>query len=589
MKFFKEQSNYDKRPIVDVIGYDQACWAGWAAIATQFHAHRFPIDKPTRVMVVECYVGTNDDELLPALVKALSPDFVFHARDAMKSQQAIADMTYPDVTDDEVFGYLTRLHIDDFFDGDKLSEARAHIRDITAGTVLVYGSGASLLADADLLVFADMPRWEGQLRFRRNEVGNLGIDNRTQKASLQYKRAFFVDWRVCDRLKKTLMPSWDYVLDTTVADHPRMVSGQALREGLGQVVTRPFRVVPFFDPGPWGGQWMKEACGLDPDQVNYAWCFDCVPEENSLLLRFGTITFETPAINVVFFEPRKLLGEPVYRRFGPEFPIRFDFLDTMDGGNLSLQVHPTTEYIQEHFGMHYTQDESYYMLEASADAYAYLGLKETIQQEQFIADLEESQVTGVFDVGKHVAKWPVRKHDHLLIPAGTVHCSGVNGMVLEISATPYIFTFKLWDWGRMGMDGMPRPINIHHGKQVIDWDQTTSRVSDRLINRVTRLAEGDGWVEERTGLHEGVFIETRRHWFSEPVDHDTAGIVNVLNLVEGREALVESPVGAFEPFVVHYAETFIIPAAVGRYRIRPVGERIGQRCATIKAFVRTNP
>ena len=103
------------------------------------------------------------------------------------------------------------------------------------------------------------------------------------------------------------------------------------------------------------------------------------------------------------------------------------------------------------------------------------------------------------------------------------------------------------------------------------------------------VAKGDGWQEERTGLHEREFIETRRHWFTGPVPHSTNGGVNVLNLVEGREAVVESPAGRFAPFVVHYAETFIIPAAVGDYVIRPHGESEGKRCATIKAFVRTNP
>ena len=66
--------------------------------------------------------------------------------------------------------------------------------------------------------------------------------------------------------------------------------------------------------------------------------------------------------------------------------------------------------------------------------------------------------------------------------------------------------------------------------------------------------------------------------------HDTNGGVNVLNLVEGSAAVVESPTGAFEPFTVHYAETFIIPAAVGKYTIRPAA--IGEKCATVKAYVR---
>jgi hypothetical protein len=87
-------------------------------------------------------------------------------------------------------------------------------------------------------------------------------------------------------------------------------------------------------------------------------------------------------------------------------------------------------------------------------------------------------------------------------------------------------------------------------------------------------------------MHEFEFIETIRHWFTGKVSHVCHGSVNVLNLVEGREAIIESPSAAFEPFVVHYAETFVIPANTGEYTIRPFGESEGKRCATIKAYIR---
>jgi mannose-6-phosphate isomerase class I len=322
--------------------------------------------------------------------------------------------------------------------------------------------------------------------------------------------------------------------------------------------------------------------------VNYAWGFDCVPEENSLLLKFGETTFEIPSIDLVLKKPVELLGETVYKKFGAEFPIRFDFLDTMDGGNLSLQVHPTTQYIKDKFGMEYTQDESYYLLDVKEGAHVYLGLRDDVVPENMIDELKRSQQAGTtFDAEKHVQKWPVNKHDHVLIPAGTVHCSGKDSVVLEISATPYIFTFKLWDWGRLGLDGKPRPINISHGEKVIQWDRKGSWTKENLINRFEKIGEGKGWIEERTGLHEFQFIETRRHWFTGTVPHHTHGGVNVINLVEGREVIVESPDRAFEPFIVHYAETFIVPAAVGAYTIRPHGESVGTRCGTLKAFVRT--
>lgn len=587
-RFLTKESNYDKRPVIKV-DEKHTIKVGWREIGEQLSHHISRRETKKTVVAVECYPGVLVDEVLSGLKEMLNPDHIFPANEAMKFPEEIDQLVYPDVTDDRVFGYLTRLHIGDFFDNEKVAALRKKISGISEGIILVYGTGTSQLADPDLLVYADMPRWEGQLRFRRNEVSNLGVENKSLEASLQYKRAYFVDWRVCDRLKKILINKWDYVLDTTIPGNPKMVTGEAIREGLEKAVTRPFRVVPFFDPGPWGGQWMKEVCDLDRSQVNYAWCFDCVPEENSLLFSFGDIQFELPSINLVFFKPKELLGESVHGRFGDEFPIRFDFLDTMDGGNLSLQVHPLTEYIREHFGMHYTQDESYYILDASEGAHVYLGLKDDIDPELMIRQLRESGQNGIFDAGKHVNKWEVKKHDHILIPAGTIHCSGSDSMVLEISATPYIFTFKLWDWGRMGLDGKPRPINIDHGERVIQWDYTTSWTKNNLINTIEQIGEGDGWKEERTGLHEREFIETRRHWFTKKVDHDTNGTLNVLNLIEGREAIIESPDYKFEPFIVHYAETFIIPAKVGRYSIRPYGDSKNTECATIKAFVRTQP
>lgn len=582
------KNSYDKLPFVAVPGPFAACVQGWDAVAECLREAIAQFPNRT-VITVECYTGVNELEILAELKNRLSPALVVRPSDAILSPSAIDALVTPFLGgDDPVFGFLSGLTLPQFFDPEKLNRVRQRVRDCTRGLILIVGCGARLIADGDLLVYADLARWEAQNRFRRNEMGNLGAENQTLAANLKYKRAFFVDWRVCDRWKRPLIDKWDFVLDTNNSLEPKLVRGEAVRRGLAHAVTRPFRVVPFFDPAPWGGQWMKEVCDLDRSVSNYGWCFDCVPEENSLLLGFGGNRIELPAIDLVLAHPRALLGEAVHARFGHEFPIRFDFLDTMGGGNLSFQVHPLTEYIQNEFGMHYTQDESYYILAAGPDATVYLGLKEEVSPGAMLSDLKVAQNGGpAFPAERYANKWPAKKHDHFLIPAGTVHCSGANSMVLEISATPYIFTFKMWDWGRLGLDGKPRPIHLDHGAANIQWDRTTEWTRRNLIPQGTLVAKGDGWREERTGLHEREFIETRRHWFHELVGHDTQGGVNVLNLVEGDEIFVESPDNAFEPFLVHYAETFIVPAAVGPYTIRPHGPSKGTRCATMKAFVRT--
>lgn len=576
-----KSSNYEKHPVVPVPNGEGRCVAGWDAIAERLAGR-------TGVIAVECYPGVDEDAVTEELRSRLHPAATIITRELMLPESEVDALVAPFLGgDDPVFGFLSGLNLPAFFDPAKVEAAWIEVEGAT-GLVLIVGVGATLVHPGDTLVYADLARWEAQMRFRRNETANLGTGNHGLKWSAQYKRAFFVDWRVADRWKRPLMGRWDFVLDTNDVASPKLVEGEAVREGLEECLRRPFRVVPFFDPAPWGGQWMKEVCGLDPTPPNYGWCFDCVPEENSLLLGFGDHKVELPSIDLVFYRPRKLLGDKVYARFGDEFPIRFDFLDTMGGGNLSFQVHPTTEYIQNAFGMHYTQDESYYLLDAGPDANVYLGTRDGIEPQEMIDALAKAQNGGApFDADRFANCWPAKKHDHFLIPAGTVHCSGSESMVLEISATPYIFTFKLWDWERLGLDGKPRPIYLDHGKQVIDWERGTEWTREHLVNHFEPLAEGEGWREERTGLHEMQFIETRRHWFTGPVEHDTAGGVNVLNLIEGGAAVVESPTGAFEPYTVHYAETFIVPASVGRYTIRPVEDAPAAPLATLKAYVRS--
>ena len=224
---------------------------------------------------------------------------------------------------------------------------------------------------------------------------------------------------------------WDKIdlfLDTHQKNQPKMITGVDYRYGLSQVVQRPFRLVPYFDVSIWGGTWMEEKFQLEQVGKNCGWAFDGVPEENSLYLRYGDVRIEIPTINVVFQHPDELLGARVHSRFGKEFPIRFDYLDTMNGGKLNLQVHPLTEY------------------------------------------------------------------------------------------------------------------KFHK--------------------------------EERIGLRELEFIETRRHQFEKEILLSTYDSVNRLNLVEGEEAIVESLDGGFRPFKVHYGETFIIPEQIEKYHIILIREKV---------------
>ena len=560
------KSNYDKQPSTHIEGSITLGWDNIISTLCQAWA-----DEP--IWAIDLYPGTYEEDFMAAFAKTGRK--IIDTRTLMRPEEEIRQLTERFMTDDVLFGYMSNIRLEEYFPNTKPEIEEPSI---------VIGTAAAWLAPNAPVCYADMARWEIQQRFRRHEVKALGIDNHHDSPSVQYKRGYFNDWNIIDHYKDNLMQSSriQYWIDSNQRNQPKMITDAQMRQGLQRTAHSPFRVVPFFDPAPWGGQWMKEVCDLPREEQNYGWCFDCVPEENSLYLEADGILFELPSQNVVLSHTRELLGQQVWHRFGKSFPIRFDFLDTMQGGNLSLQVHPTNEFAQREFGLPYTQDESYYLLDAAPDAVVYLGLKEGIDKVQMIEDLRAAQRGDIiFDAEKYVNKLPAKKHDHYLIPAGTIHCSG-HSMVLEISSTPSIFTFKLWDWARLGLDGKPRPINVERGKHVIQWERTTPFVKTEIANHFEVLHEEEGIKEERTGLHPNEFIETRRHTFSRPVEHNTNGGVNVLNLVDGTAALIESPEGKFEPFEVHYAETFIIPACIGRYTITPLqGE-----CMTLKASIR---
>jgi mannose-6-phosphate isomerase class I len=563
-------SNFVKSPLNKV---DGKCINKYTDIIKELESTNF------KVLTIECYPGVNDEVVLKQ-IENIENTILINTYDIFKSEEEINEQIKYFLTEDRVFGKMYYGNVIDFMDFNKLEEAKKLVKN--NNKVIIYGFGASLVDKGDILTYVDLSRWEIQLRYRKG-MGNFKCSNYNGDKLRKFKRGYFFEWRIADKLKASLFNDIDYMIDGNKDNEPKMITGDTFRNAMFEVAGRPFRTQPYFDAGVWGGHWMEEKLALKNGNPNYAWSFDGVPEENSLLLEIDGNVVEFPAMDIILSQPIRLLGPQIYSRFGAEFPIRFDFLDTIGGQNLSLQVHPVTEYIKKEFGMTYTQDESYYMLDANEDACVYLGLKEGVDKEEMIAALHESEKTGEFDAEKYVNKFPAKKHDHFLIPAGTIHCSGSGAMVLEISATPYIFTFKLYDWNRVGIDGKPRPININHGEKVIQWDRTTNWVKDNLVNNIDILKD-NGYLLEHTGLHELEFIETRRYTTTKKIELDINNNFCQCNLVDGQSAIIESLENKFEPYVVHYAETFILPASIGKFSIKP-GEDT-KEIKVIQAYVR---
>lgn len=521
-------------------------------------------------VVIDGYVGVFWDEFREKLTAAFAEHNITSSwsdvADAMLPEAEINAVVEPFLGgDDPIFGTRFTGTLADFFETDKLSAIQPSA---DAQLSIVYGCGAALANwDDALLVYLDVPKNEIQFRSRAASFTNLGA-SQPEHPKKMYKRFYFVDWIALNAHKAELLSSIDVMVDAQRPDTPTMVSGDDLRAGLTKMSQSYFRVRPWFEPGAWGGQWIKERMPqLAQDVPNYAWSFELIVPENGLMFESDNNLLEVSFDCLMYHDNYAVIGQSA-DRFGYEFPIRFDFLDTFDGGNLSLQCHPRPEFIAQHFGETFTQDETYYILDCEPDADVYLGFQQGIDPNEFRRVLEHSQAEGVeVDVEQFVQIHKAKKHDLFLIPNGTVHCSGINNMVLEISATPYIFTFKMYDWLRLDLDGKPRPINIERAFENLRFEMQGDVVTNDLISKPYELASGDGWKLIHVPTHARHFYDVHRYDIEAgaSVAINTNGSVHIMSLVEGT-TVVLTPAET-ESVQFNYAETFVVPAAAQTYKL----------------------
>ena len=525
------------------------------------------IPQGLRVLVIDGFPGVNWDGFLAGLQAEL-----LHREIRAEFYHLAACLAYPTNREevfqpflggkDRLFGKHWPFGPEIFFDPLLVEELRitASIRrSDKAGRITIFaGSGASLIELWDELWYIDLPKDVIQERFRKGRAGNIGYlaDNFENF----YKRCYFVEWPAFSRLKRAILPRIDLFIDGQDDDNPAWMTGAAFRAALEEIARSPFRVRPWFYPGPWGGQFMKGHMNLDQSKPNYAWSFEMIVPENGIVFESGGRFLECSFDFVMFAHNRSILGPRAAAQFIYEWPIRFDYLDTVDGGDLSVQVHPRPDYIKKEFGETYTQDECYYIVNAKPGARVYLGLKEHADPGGLKKALLHSEATGEeLDVEAWIHSEPAQPHDLFFIPNGTVHCSGRGNLVLEISATPYIFTMKIYDYLRRDLEGKLRPINIERGFANIRPERRGEWISRNLVARPRLIEE-----TEESRLYElynqpWTFYVVQRAEFAERHTLFTEDRGFAVNLVEGERVEVHSANGRVTSLA--YLETMLIPAA----------------------------
>lgn len=535
------------------------------------------------VVVLDGYQGIFFEEIKASLqplldAKGISVNWL-NVEATLRGPATIDLLTEPFLGgDDPLFGTRTTLSLADFFDPEKLGKL---VPDKNYDLNIFYGTGASLANPQGFLIYFDLPKNELQYRARAGCVTNLGAAG-PEPIQTMYKRFYFVDWIVLNRHKQSILKRIDIFADGQRPGEVAWATGDEIRNGLTRISRNFFRVRPWFEPGPWGGQWCrKNIKGLNRDVPNYAWSFELIVPENGLIFESSGLMLELSFDWLMYLDGEAVLGD-CHKRFGTEFPIRFDFLDTFGGGNLSVQCHPLAEYTKSHFNEDFTQEETYYILDADRDASVYLGFLEDIEPAEYERALTESYHTGnEADIERFVMRHQARKHDLFLIPPGTVHASGRNTLVLEISTTPYIFTFKMYDWLRPDLSGKPRPLNIGRAMENLRFERKGSYVTEKLISKPVLISGGPGWEIYHLPTHENHSYDIHRIHLKSTVELNTGNKLLVMNLVQGSSVAIETENGATAVF--NYAETFVIPAAAGSFRIKNRGE---EEAIIVKAFIK---
>ncbi|MFF4305144.1 class I mannose-6-phosphate isomerase [Streptomyces sp. NPDC001601] len=467
------------------------------------------------------------------------------------------------LADDPDFAPLSRAGLADFFTG--LPESGAD-----DAVTVVLGPGAALVP-YDRLWYADLPKRYAEAAITGGSGRNLGQPPGTGAGTT--RRLFYIDWPVLDRHRDALLPGVDLWLDVQDPQAPAWLDGTGLRAALAGLARRPFRTRPTFNTTSWGGHWAQEQLGVNRAAANTALGYELIAPESGILVgRPDGPRVEVPLQALVALHPEEVLGEPVHAMFGTSFPIRFDYLDTVGGGNLSVHCHPQSDYMRRVFGWPYTQHETYYMMLGGAGGRVFLGLREGADLAAFRRAADRAVHEGVpFDIERYVQTFPADRHQLFLIPGGTPHGSGAGNVVLEISATPYLYSLRFYDWLRRDGAGKQRPVHVGHAFENLDPGRSGEAVARDLVQEPRTLRAGEGWREDVIGRLPEMFFEVRRVELAPGavVDDDTDHRFHVVNVVAGDGLLLETDGG--RGYELAYAETLTVPAATGAYRVRALG------------------
>lgn len=555
------------------------------------------------ILLIDGFVGTYFNEYAQKLNKYYSenrssPLLFYDTRTFLQTDSNLERELYLK-SPKSIFGKLAS-DLDfkkNFIDAEKFK----HFKNNLSYPCVIIGPGSAYVDETLPVVYIDLAK--NELNYRVATETSFSYLKPTKKlkssetiltpAMYEHKCLYFLDFPVFNKMKHELLPRIKYFVDGQRPNCPTWIYGNSLRQALIHIADHPMRVRPWFQSASWGGQWLKTVCkNLSKQAKNYAWSCEMIQSDNGILL--SDVNHHLLEVSWTLFygsQYNKILGNEIHRRLFSEandFPLRFGLLDSMDGGNLPLQCSPSLQYMREHFGEKIAQDEAYYIVETkqhwkeenspnkTSSTYIYLGFHDNVDRTQFHQALKTSdKKKQELNIDKYVQRMPTNVHDFFLVPNQTIHACGRNQVILEISSRPHIYAFKLYDWLRVGMDGRPRVLNIEHGMKNVRFDRNGKHLR---CNPKSVKIEKDKYEEHHLTTHHLHYYDVKR-LIIEPNENVqlirlTENRFHLCMLVEGDaiEVQYSSNNDNQEKYTkqYNYIETFLIPASVNQYRLRPI-------------------
>lgn len=479
-----------------------------------------------------------------------------------------------------LFGKIYKGGYEGFIDPAKAENFRKKIAAAPKGKVTaVFGYG-SLIKDFrglyDIKCYFDVTPKESMLRIRRGRYANIGHDM-PDLTNRVIRRCYYCDFEAAVHNRGDLLQNniLDYYFESDHDDEVRLIPVKALNEIFNSLADYPFRCKPVYLEGVWGGTYMKKLRNLPDTMRNCAWVFDFIPMEVSILVQAGDVQIDFPYFTFVQKEGVKIMGEKCVKRYQGYFPIRFNYDDSYHStGNMSIQCHSGAAFNKSEYNEFGRQDESYYVVVTGHDAKTFLGFRDDADIDQFCKDIEAADTQHKpVDYMKYVSYEESKPGLQVMIPAGTVHSSGRNQVVLEIgSLTIGSYTYKMYDYLRLDFDGKQRPIHTYLGEKTIVRDRRTSWVRGNIVQKPRLADSGEGWEEYIIGESDLLYFSLRRLEFEQKCYQETKGIFHVLTVVDGEKVRVRS-VGHPERFYeADYMDIVVVPADMGRYVIENLGK-----------------